>query len=194
MKFLLLDADGVVLKKGEYFSERYSREHNVPLESIVEFFKGPFMLCQKGEADLREELLPYLDKWGWKEGVDAFLQYWFDSDVVINEAIKTPLTTLRGRGVACYLASNNEKYRAAAILEKIQGENLLDGAYFSSDLKVRKDNPEFFEHILNDLGVDTGDVYFTDNDQKNVDAALSLGIHADLYREGLLESLSANNI
>jgi hypothetical protein len=56
-KVILLDADGVVLKKGvEYFSVRFAREYGAPLEEITAFFKNEFRLCQENKLDLKEEL------------------------------------------------------------------------------------------------------------------------------------------
>ncbi len=193
MKILLLDADGVVLKKGEYFSERFSREYNVPIADVLEFFKGPFVLCQKGEADLKEELKAYLVKWNWSGTVEDFLNYWFDSDVVLNDGIKETTSNFRDKGVKCYLASNNEAYRAKAISDLLNKEHLLDGVYFSAHLKMRKENPEFFQHILNDLKVEPSEIAFVDNDQKNVDSAASLGISAYRYEPQILNRLLQTN-
>lgn len=189
MKILLLDADGVVLKKGEYFSEKYAREYNVPIDDVVAFFKGPFISCQKGEADLKEVILPYLDRWGWQESVDDFLNYWFASDVVLNKELEKTALEFKAKGVRIYLASNNEKYRAQAIKNVLIPLNYLDGFYFSSDMKVRKEDPSFFRYILNELAVDSSEVAFVDNDQKNVDSALSVGILASLYRPETLTDL-----
>lgn len=198
MKVLLLDADGVVLNKGEYFSERFAREYNVPLESVVDFFKGPFAACQKGEADLKVELKPYLEKWNWQGSADDFLDYWFKSDVVLNPDIEEIVFGLRGQGVKVYLASNNEKYRAQVIEELLKENNLLDGVFFSSQLKVRKEDPDFFNHILKELNVGPGEVAFVDNDQKNVDSAASWGIEARLYSPEILsewrEATSENKL
>jgi putative hydrolase of the HAD superfamily len=192
MKILLLDVDGVVLQKGEYFSVRFAREYNVDPESVVEFFRGPYLECQKGEADLKEVLKPYLEKWGWKTGVDDFLQYWFTSDVVLNPGITEVLSQFKEKGVRCYLASNNEVYRAEVIMKFLEETDLLAGAYFSSQLKVRKEDPAFFAHIVRDLQVTPKDVYFVDNDQKNVDSASSVGIHAYLYTPQVLADLLAS--
>lgn len=192
MKVLLLDADGVVLQKGEYFSERFAREHNVPIDVVVEFFKGPFTACQRGEADLKTEIAPYLEKWGWQGSEDDFLEYWFSSDVVLNPEIEEVISGLKEKGVRLYLASNNEKYRAAAIEKLLKEKDLLDGTYFSANLKVRKENPEFFEYIARDLAVEPREMAFVDNDQKNVDSALSLGIDAKLYSSEVLNGLREN--
>ena len=192
MKVLLLDADGVVLSKGEYFSERFAREYKVPIDDVVEFFKGPFVLCQKGEADLKVEIKPYLEKWNWQGSVEDFLNYWFKSDVVLNSGIKEIVSKFHDKGIKCYLASNNEIYRAKAIRKLLDDEKLLDGVYFSGYMKIRKENPDFFEYILNDLEVEAGEVHFVDNDQKNVDSASSVGINARLYQEGILKDLLKN--
>ena len=189
MKVLLLDADGVVLNKGEYFSERFSREHNVPIEDVLQFFKGPFVLCQKGEADLKKELKPYLKKWNWSGTVEDFLDYWFSSDVILHADIESTVSQFKNMGIKCYLASNNEAYRAEAISNVLNKENLLDGSYFSAYLKVRKENPGFFKHVLNDIAVEPSEVVFVDNDQKNVDSAISVGIKAYLYEPGILNRL-----
>ena len=131
MKVLLLDADGVVLEKGEYFSDKYAREHNVPVDDILEFFKGPYLKCQRGEADLKQELVPYLQKWGWEDSVDAFLEYWFTYDVHLKDGAREAITAFKNRGVQCYLASNNEQYRAEYIRQFLESLNLLDGYYYS---------------------------------------------------------------
>jgi putative hydrolase of the HAD superfamily len=178
MKVLLLDADGVVLKKEEYFSDKFAREYNVSVEKVVEFFKGPFSACQAGTKDLKEELVPYLEEWGWKESVDAFLDYWFQ-DVVIDSQIEGVLNWCQKQGIKCYMASNNEAYRARKI-EAMLGD-ALDGYFFSADLKVKKDDPTYFTTILKELNLPAEEVGFVDNEQKNIAAAEQVGIRARLF-------------
>jgi HAD superfamily hydrolase (TIGR01509 family) len=190
MKVLLLDADGVVLRKGEYFSEKYAREYHVPKEDVLEFFKGPYIECQKGTADLKEEILPYLAKWGWIDGADSFLEYWFKSDVLPNFEIKDVLLELKSSDVKIYLASNNEKYRAQEITKVISELGWLDGFYFSSAIKFRKEDDGFFHHVLKDLVVSPSEAVFIDNDQKNVDSALRVGIESYLYNDQTMNKLA----
>ncbi len=189
MRVLLLDADGVVLEKGEYFSEKFAREYNVPIAAVVDFFKGPFVACQKGEADLKEEIQLYLNKWKWPGSTDDFLDYWFKSDVVLNSEIKDIVSRFRDAGVKVYLATNNEIYRGTVIEALLRENNLVDGVYLSARMKVRKEDPEFFRGIISDLGIESRDVTFVDNDQKNIDSALSVGIDARLYRQDILNEL-----
>lgn len=189
MKILLIDADGVIIKKGEYFSEKFAREHNVPIEKVAAFFIGPFQSCQKGEMDMKEALQPFLAAWGWDKGADEFLDYWFNYDVVFNSDVAAVLDGFKSQGVKCFLASNNEKYRADFIKSKIDEKNLLDGYYYSHEIKHKKSDPAFFEYVLNDLQVSPEEVYYIDNDDINVTSAQSKGINAYLYKEGLLDEL-----
>ncbi len=182
MKVLLLDADGVVLKKGEFFSEKFSREYSVPIETVMPFFKNVYGECQAGTKDLKEELIPYLEEWGWESDVEAFLECWFE-DTVLNPDIKEFLRSAREERIACYLASNNEHYRARHI-ERVLGD-ALDGYFFSADLKVKKSDPAFFQTVLSVLGQQPEEAVFIDNEQKNLDSAASLGIKTFLYSDEL---------
>lgn len=182
MKVMLLDADGVVLKKDELFSAKFSREYKVPMETIASFFKNEYSACQLGEKDLKEILPVYLKDWGWDKGIDAFLEYWFE-DIEINPEIETILERCKKQDIACYMASNNEHYRARAIEKKLADR--LAGYFFSADLKLKKNNPEFFHYVTEQLAVAPHEVGFTDNEEQNIEAAREFGIDAQLYREGL---------
>lgn len=191
MKVLLLDADGVLLQSGELFSERFAREYQVPSEAVLAFFRGPFGDCQEGTKDLKEELPPYLETWGWTKGVDAFLDYWFESDTIFDEAVCEAVEKLKAKGVNCYLASNNEKYRALDLWRRIDERGLLDGHFFSYEVQTKKDNPSFFQKILRELAITPAEVCFVDDDERNVAAAKSVGIEAYLYDDRVLEMLLA---
>lgn len=183
MKVLLLDADGVLLQSGELFSERFAREYEVPTEAILPFFRGPYADCQAGSKDLKEELVPFLESWGWEGSVEEFLDYWFE-DTVIDPEINELFATCRESGIACYMASNNEHYRARHI-EAVLGTQ-LEGYFFSADLKLKKDNPAYFETVLDQLGLPASDVGFVNNEAKNIEAAAEVGLEAKLYKPGIL--------
>ena len=186
MKAFLLDADGVVLKKGEFFSEKFAREYGVPLEEVTVFFKEEYGDCQTGTKDLKVVLPAYLKRWNWTAGVEAFLEYWF-ADLEINPEIEGFLERCSQQGIACYLGSNNEHYRARAIEKKL-GSTMV-GYYFSADCKVKKSNVAFFTLVAKNIGIPAAEIMFVDNEEKNVAAAQSAGLQASLYEAGIFARL-----
>jgi putative hydrolase of the HAD superfamily len=70
--------------------------------------------------------------------------------------------------------------------------NVLDRYYFSWSLNAKKNKPEFFEKIIQELGVVAEEVVFIDDEQQNIEAAMSLGIDARLYHDDVLEELLVN--
>lgn len=191
MDILLVDADGVILKKGAYFSTHLAKKQNIPESIVTEFFKNEYISCQSGESDLKVVIKPYLEKWKWLGSVDDLLMYWFEYDTVVNEPISKQVNALRNKGIKCYMASNNERYRAEHIKKILDAHALLDGYFFSSDsdIKTRKSNPDFFKKLLDKLVVSGEMVSYIDNDQPNLDAANTLGIKTYLFSEDIFNTL-----
>lgn len=191
MKFVLIDADGVLLKKVEYFSARFAREQNIPEETVTAFFKNEFRRCQEGKADLKYEIEKYLESWKWVGTVDHLLEHWFSSDVNVDLAQRPSIMALRKSGVKCYLAANQEKYRADYIRKELAAYSLLDGYFFSHEIGHRKLSPEFFTKVLIEMVALPAEVTYIDNDEANIEAARTCGISAIPYREGILDELAA---
>lgn len=180
----LFDIDGVIGKKRkEYFSVRYARERGVPEEKIVKFFTGPFQSCIIGEADLKEVLPSYLKEWGWRKSVDEFLAYWFESEKELNIDVLKQIEKLRDNDIEVYLASQQEKYRAAYILRTEGLADRVDGAFFSCVLGFKKDDPRFFEKILKRIGVTAPEVIYWDDEEENITVAKRVGITTHLYSD-----------
>ena len=182
MKILLIDADGVTLKKQGYFSEKISKEHNVPMEKMTPFYNNEFRKSQRGKADLKAELIKYLPEWNWTKTVDEFVGYWFTTDAHPDEVVFSLIERIRASGIKVYLASDQERYRAEYMTESLNFRERLDGCFFSYKLGCKKSEPGFFDQVLKALGADPKDVIFLDDDQTNVDVAAEFGIDARLYR------------
>jgi putative hydrolase of the HAD superfamily len=181
IKAVLFDADGVVLKKYKYFSEIFSEEYKVPLEKVTPFFKEKFALIQKGKADLKQQIAPFLKTWGWQGTVDDFVRYWHKSDVAVNPAVLEVISGLRKKGIKCYLATDQDAYRAKYIQETLKFNEIFDHAFYSCDLGFRKSESEFFTNVLSLLKLKPEEVIFWDDDQENVKVAAALGINANRY-------------
>lgn len=189
-KIILFDADGVTLLKNGYFSDRLSRDYKIPTEKIIPFFKNEFRICQLGKADLKQELAKYLTEWNWSKSVDDFLDYWFTSDTLADDKVLTQIQQFRGKGYKCYLASDQEKYRAEYIRKNLGFEAKFDGCFFSYEFGYSKADPEFFKLVLTRLDAKPEDVLYFDDEEKNVRSARLDGIQTHLFTS--LENFNIN--
>jgi len=114
---------------------------------------------------------------GLGDRVDEIVAVWSMFDLV-SPSLEV-VSLVRAAGTACYLATNQDAYRAARMREKAQYGEILDGAYYSCDIGVAKPSAAFFEYIVTDLGLAPGQLLFVDDQLKNVVAARSAGLNAE---------------
>ncbi|CAN5683533.1 hypothetical protein BH11PAT2_BH11PAT2_03800 [soil metagenome] len=182
IKAVLFDLDGIVIVgRKRFFSERLAQEQNIPMEAVLEFFQNDLKPCSFGQADLKEKLAPYLVKWNWQGSVDDLLDYWFSSESTRDEEVLAIVKQLRDRGVKCYIATRQEKYRLQYLLDVVGLKDDFDGIFCTCNIGFDKSDPAFFKHALAELGLEPKEVLYFDDLQKNVDTASGLGISAHFY-------------
>ncbi len=180
IKAVLFDADGVLINAVQ-FSKTLAKEHGVSRQQTEPFFTGPFRKAITGKANLKEIIAPYLIKWKWRGGVDAFLNYWFESEHHIDEQLVAYIQNLRVKNIKCYLATNQEQNRIEYMLTNMGFKDNFDGIYASSHLGHRKPTLKFYDLIVKDLKLKKDQILFWDNSEKNIAAAKHFGIHAEVY-------------
>lgn len=57
---------------------------------------------------------------------------------------------LKGQGIQCYLATEQERYRGN-YMRDVMFKDLFDGYYITAELGVSKTEPGFFQMIADDL-------------------------------------------
>lgn len=113
---VVFDVDGVLVRSGA-FGQQLRRELGVPSNELDEFWRGPFARCSLGLADLKQEVEPYLRRWGYPGSLEGCLRDWFEADSTINSHVLDEVDRLRRRGVPCHIASTQEHYRAAYLAD-----------------------------------------------------------------------------
>ena len=124
-------------------------------------------------------------RWPWTAEavfVDDVLSVWWTFDVV-QPALEI-VARVRAAGVPCYLATNQDSYRAACMRDRAPYGEILDGAYFSCDIRSAKPSAAFFEHIASDLGLAPEQLLFIDDQPANVSGARSSGLNAEGWTHG----------
>ena len=183
IKIVIFDAIGLLTNQ-EALSKSLAREHGISLEKSLPFFEGgPLRECVAGKADIKEVIAPFLKEWGWNGGVEALLKYWFERDHKLNTELISYIKSLRNdKEIMCVLATNNEKYRFAYMLDKMSFAEIFDKTYCSAHLGHKKPNKEFYQKIFKDLGkIKKEEILFWDDKLENVKGAKDFGIHAELY-------------
>lgn len=74
------------------------------------------------------------------------------------------------------LFSNNFALFLRRLLEKLNIVELFDEILISSDHKIKKPNPKFFELLLKKLEMNADEVLFIDDTVENVEKAIEIGI------------------
>lgn len=183
---VLFDVDGVLALPPRKFSEIYSEEYGVDLEKLTPFYRSTdFQNALVGKADLKQLIIDHADEWHWHQDPQQLVDMWFAGEHVLNTELLAIVRHLRDLKIPLFLATNQERYRAAYIQDTMF-PGLFKGAFVSSDIGYVKERPEFWAHVAKQLA-DIGDiqsmknVYFFDDTQSCIDAAVLAGVNATLY-------------
>lgn len=180
-KTVIFDADGMLVV-GDRFSDQLARDYGISRETTEGFFKNEFQDSLVGRADLKKVLPPYLKEWGWAGSVKEFLDYWFRSGSRADRVLTDYIHTLRQKGIKCYLATNQEKYRTEYFLQQMGFSSLFDGVLASFELGSKKPSRDFFKRVMGKLqDVDKAEILFWDDDALNVEGARKFGFQAEVY-------------
>lgn len=181
IKAVLFDVDGV-MALGESFGTHLSRDHGIPKERTAPFFRGRFVECLMGKADLKDELAPHLPSWGWRGTIDDLLHDWFTSEHVVNEPLVNAAQQLRKRDILCCIATNQEKYRTRYIHDQMGFGEKFDEIFSSAHIGHMKNDPVFFAYVLRKLApIQAHEVVFWDDSAINVAVARAVGLHGEVY-------------
>ncbi|HEX6248103.1 MAG TPA: HAD-IA family hydrolase [Nocardioidaceae bacterium] len=180
LQAVLWDADGVLqhLPDGWEASMRPVVEGHVA--DLPAFLAEAFETERPalvGTADWPELLRGLLDRWGVPHLYDRAIEVWLT--IVPQPGVRDLVTELRGAGLRCYLATNQAEHRGRYMAEHLGYATLLDGAFWSYELGVAKPDPAYFTTILERTGLGADEVLLVDDSPRNVEAARSVGMHAE---------------
>lgn len=186
-RVIIYDNDGMVTHGGR-FSEQYAKEFGVDIAVMASFFDGPFKKCLVGKADLKEELGKVLETWQWKGTADELMQYWFSIGDTLHADVYASISKLKEQGLIVCLATNQEKYRAAYLLNKLSYEKVFDEIFSSAELGAYKHSTEGLEKISQILKEkynvsDKGEILYWDDREANVESLHKMGFNAQQYRD-----------
>ena len=184
IKAIIFDLNGVLLDDGEYFTVRFAREYNLNEEEVKETFFSIMDILRKPDAPCAYELWkPQLDKWNVKLKKEEFFDYWFLLEK-IRPGFLEIIDALQEKDKRVFVLSNNFKERSAHYDKAFEDLfDLVDKTYFSWKTGFVKPEIMAFRNLLEENDLDPEDCIFVDDQEKNVDAANSIGIHSFLFAD-----------
>jgi putative hydrolase of the HAD superfamily len=132
-----------------------------------------------GAAIDEDRIRAVADAMGLGGRVDEVLSVWWTFDVL--QPTLEIVARVQAAGVSCYLATNQDSYRAACMRDRAPYAEILDGAYYSCDIRSAKPSAEFFEHVASDLALAPEQLLFIDDQPANVAGAHSAGLNAECW-------------
>ena len=131
----------------------------------------------RGEEPLADAVRRVLAAHDLDLPLDDVLGIW-DEYVLDPEALAV-LQEVRELGIPCHLATNQQDYRRDGMRKKF--DPLVDGSFYSCEMRTCKPEPTYFEFIVRALGAEPGRLLFIDDLEPNVAAAREVGLVAELH-------------
>jgi putative hydrolase of the HAD superfamily len=183
---VLWDADGVLQRVpgGSEESMRPAVERYVDdVDAFLAQAHVEERPCLTGERSWVDVLPGLLARWGMADAYDAVLTVWLSIEPV--DVVRDLVTDVRAGGVGCYLATNQDRTRGQFMHDALGYASLLDGAFYSYELRLAKPDPAYFTTVLARLGARADEVMFVDDNAAHVEGARSVGLEAEVwsYRE-----------
>jgi 2-haloacid dehalogenase len=138
----------------------------------------------------------------WADIFDIYTERWPETLVGSLDDTVVILRELKARGTPLYALSNWSAEMFPHAEAKYDWLELFDGIVVSGRVKMIKPDRDIFEYLMDTYGLRAADLFFIDDNDPNVLAARSYGIHAhrfeeaaalraELVAEGLLEGPGA---
>ena len=171
---VIFDVDGVLVHPWRFRSTLW-RDYGISSEVTSVFFRGPFLDCLEGRADLLEVLPPFLQQWRWPGSARDFVETWLTVENAPNHDVLMVVAEVRSSGIPAFVASTQEQHRARYLATEMRFGEMFDGLFFSSDLGICKPSENFFKAIADRLERPAHDLLFFDDSAENVRGAKAAG-------------------
>jgi putative hydrolase of the HAD superfamily len=96
-------------------------------------------------------------------------------------AVMDKIATIRNGGIYCYLATNQQSYRADYMRATFHYNTLFDGAFYSYEVGTAKPDKLYFQSVLSQLSIPSSEILFIDDKAANIAAARTCGMQASLF-------------
>ncbi len=180
VRAVLFDADGVVQENPVGWLDNVKAVVGPEggEQFLAELF-GAELPSMVGRRDFPAAVREVAERWGVADRVEELMGHW--RRVEVSRPTLAVVRELRARGVGCWLASNQNPYRAAYMRESLRYGDVFDGEFYSCELGVTKASESFFTTVLEVLGLGGDEVLHLDDSPQYVEAARAAGLRAEQW-------------
>jgi HAD superfamily hydrolase (TIGR01509 family) len=188
---ILIDIDDVVVEStykdinGQtqfFWTENLKRDLGIPETSLGALFNETWNDVITGRRPLDLQVNEYLKHERSNVTPAEFITYWFEHDARPNHHAIGWLRRMREEGHELHIASNQEPKRIGWIANRYpEIFNQFGHQFISAELGVTKPHMEFYQQVLDRLGVSADGVVLIDDSQRNLTGAKGIGIKGFLY-------------
>ncbi|NTF40554.1 HAD-IA family hydrolase [Rhizobium rhizogenes] len=180
MKVLMVDVDGVLIhgrpSDGLPLFTYLERDLGLRLDVLqAAFFKTCWRDIVTGREALEPKLTEVLGTIAPHLSARRLIDYWFENDSRLDQALLDDLADLRAKGTQLFLATNQEHLRAAYLMDQLGLSARFDGIFYSAALGHQKPAAEFFQLATERVGVAANEIGFIDDVVANIEAAQQFG-------------------
>jgi putative hydrolase of the HAD superfamily len=182
VRVILLDADGVIQRSRRERRSLWAQllsGAEAPVDGFLAEVFAHERSCYLGKVDFPGKMADLLARWSCDGSVADALRAW--TAIETDRGIHGLIARLRASGRRCYLASNQEPYRARHMSETLGYRSLFDGEFYSCTVGHSKPSADYFKAILGVVGVPADEVLFIDDIPGNVQAACAVGLAASVF-------------
>jgi putative hydrolase of the HAD superfamily len=131
------------------------------------------LVCGTG---ISEALTRLMKRWSCTVTIDAALAVW--TTIEVEPGVAEIVEGLRSQGTRCFLASNQEAFKAEYMSRALGYGELFDREFYSCHVGVKKPDLAYFEAIAAEVRMPPERLLFIDHQEANVIAARQVGLVA----------------
>lgn len=182
IKAIIFDLNGIFIQSPN-LSTRFQEKFGVPLEEFLPALKEIMAKVKNRNAENSFNYWrPYLEKWGLNLTEEEFFSFWFGAEKENLEVIEI-VRQIKKKGIKIFILSNNLKEKSNYYQDSFQFlKEIPDKIYYSWQTGFIKPNPEAFKNVLSENNLEPEECLYFDDQEKNIEAANSLGMNAFLFK------------
>jgi len=194
IKAAIFDLNGIFLQS-PMLSSRFEQDFGISKEIFVPKLLEIMDKSRKPNAEPAFTYWePVLHTWNVNLTEREFWDYWFGAEIPSERMINFA-KELREKGIKVFILSNNFKERSLYYDSYQWIHEAVDRVYFSWQTGCVNPDPQAWKLVLSENNLAPEDCIYFDDQQKNLDASISLGIKSYLFtNEVELEKIINENL